>query len=308
MFSLALLHVFCVIAQPVYFLCSPLSASPSMNYIRLAWLLILTAPASLAGTLPALIPEPATRQSTWGVSGEAELGYDSAHYFRGLWFSSNNAWGNLSLSIPTTGQVTFDLGAFHTQSLRTSIPGEGNLDFSELDLSAALTYDAKFAEFGLVFTHYTFFNTYSGRIGGQSFGFEEAPDSTVTSARDLGLTLAVPFGDAVLSLGAWHDFKIDAQYFEAGLSHLLRAGERLSIASSANIGYGLGYYSYPEIGNPENGLTAVRLGVSVPYRLSQAFTLAPYLAANLSLATRSDLNTTPGRNHLFGGVALTASF
>jgi hypothetical protein len=279
-----------------------------MNLIHFAFSIIATASVSFAGTMQSEPSEISPRESSGGIHGEVEIGYDSAHYFRGLWFSSNNAWSNLGVSIPTTDRVSLDLGAFYTHSVHTSIAGEGNLDFSELDLSAALIYDATFAELGLVFTHYSFFDTYSGRIAGQSFGFDEAPDSTITSAQDLGITLAIPLGDTRLSLGAWHDFKINAQYFEAGLSHLLKASERLAIASSANIGYGLGYYSYPQIGNTEDGWTAVRLGLSLPYKLSEIFTLAPYIAVNLSLNTRQDLNIIPGRNHLFGGVALTASF
>ncbi len=279
-----------------------------LHPFALVLLLVLVRSASHAGTASSEAIEPVIQESSGGIDGEVEIGYDSAHYFRGLWFSSNNAWTNLSVSVPVTERVRWNVGAFYTHSLHTLIAGEGNLDFSELDLSAALIYDADFAEFGLVFTHYSFFDTYSGRIGGQTFGFPEAPASTVTSAQDLGVTMAIPYGDLVLSLGAWHDFKIDAQYFEAGLNHLMQAGERLSIASSVIIGYGLGYYSYPEIGNQEDGWTAVRLGIDFPYKLSDAFTLTPYIAANLSLGTREELNTVPGRNHLFGGVALTASF
>jgi hypothetical protein len=265
-----------------------------MKALQLVTALSLLSSAAIAGT-PAKNPVPVTpADSGLGISGSVNLGYDSEYYFRGLWFSSNNVWGSVNVSVPVAEKLTLNVGALYTSSASTDISGSGNLDYSELDLIAGLSY---------------FFDTFSGSIGGNTFGFAEAPDSTISGARDLGLTVAIPVGAANIYLGAYHDFKIDAQYFEAGLDYTLKITDKLSLIPSATIGLGQGYYSYPQLaGTEENGFTAVRVGLAAPYKITDTVTLTPYIAGNFALETREALNTVRGKNDLFGGVSLSVSF
>ena len=241
-------------------------------------------------------------------TGSIATGYDSELYFRGLWFSSNNVWSSASFSFPLADNLSLGLGAYYTSSADTNISGVGNLDYSELDLTASLNYDAEWARFGLVFTNYNFFDSFSGSVDGETFGFPQADDSTLRDARDLGLTMALPLGNATIYLAGYWDFRIDAPYAELGADYTFAISDRFSLVPSATLGYGNNYYSYPEIGNDKSGFTAVRLGLAAPFKITESLTLTPYVAANLSLDIREDLNTVRGQDDIFGGASLSYSF
>jgi len=241
-------------------------------------------------------------------TGSIATGYDSEYYFRGLWFSSNNVWSSASFSFPLADNLSLGLGALYTSSADTNIPGVGNLDYSELDLTASVNYDAEWARFGLVFTNYNFFDTFSGSVNGGTFGFPAAPDSVLKDARDLGLTMAVPIGSATIYLGGYWDFRIDAPYAEVGADYTFAISDRFSLVPSVNLGYGNNYYSYPEIGNEKSGLTAVRVGLAAPFKITEGLTLTPYIAANFAQDIRENLNTVRGKDDLFGGASLSYSF
>jgi hypothetical protein len=146
---------------------------------------LVLAISAQAGSSPApaaAATAPATAETVGlfdSVGLTLETGYDSEYYFRGLWFSSNNVWTGATLSLPFSDKFAGSLGALYTSSVDTNIPG--SFEYSELDLFAGLTYDAGFAKFGLIYTYYNFFDTFSGSVNGSTFGFPEAPDSTITS-------------------------------------------------------------------------------------------------------------------------------
>lgn len=241
-------------------------------------------------------------------TGSLAAGYDSELYFRGLWFSSNNAWTSLNLSVPVADKLTAGFGAYYTQSLRTGGAGPSGLSYTELDLFGSLTYDAGFAKFGLVATSYTFFDTFSGEMSGLSFGSPLAPDSRVQDAFEMGLTAAVPLGNANLYAGGYYDFRINAPYFELGADYTFKVNECLSFVPAATIGYGDNYYSLPSLGNDESGFTALRLGVSAPYKVTDSFTVTPYVACNFSLDIRENLNVVRDENDVFGGISASYAF
>ena len=274
-----------------------------------ALLTIFAAMAALdahAGSGKATVP-PVTPPADPLFTGSLSVGYDTEYYFRGLWFSSNNVWGGLNLSIPLADKLSLGLGGLYTYSADTDVDGT-NVDYSEMDLIASLNYDAGFARFGLVFTNYSFFDTFSGSTSDGTFGFPEAPDSTIEDAQDLGLTVAVPVGSATIYLGGYWDFKIDAPYFELGADYTFAITESFSLVPSVTVGYGDNYYSYPELDLDKSGLTAVLVRLAAPYKLTDSFTITPYIAANLSQETRAGINTARGENDLFGGVSMSYAF
>jgi hypothetical protein len=282
-----------------------------MKALQLVTALSLLGSAAFAGTTSGKSgkgTQPVTQDAASGITGSVTAGYDSQYYFRGLWFSSNNLYGGANVSIPVAEKLTLGLGALYTHSLDTSIKGQGDLEYSELDLVASLTYDAGFAKFGTVFTSYQFFDTFSGSINGKTFGFDNVSDSTISNATDLGLTVTVPVGAANLYLGGWYDFKIDATYFEAGVDYTLKLTEWLSLVPAAQIGYGLDYYTYEPVSGIDNGWTHIRLGLSAPMKVASNVTITPYIAANLALEAREKLNTVEDENDVFGGVSVSVSF
>jgi hypothetical protein len=241
-------------------------------------------------------------------TGTLSAGFDSEYYFRGLWFSSNNAWTSVNLSIPVADKLTAGVGALYTYSTGTDGAGPSRLDYGELDLIGSLTYDAGFAKFGLVATSYTFFDTFSGDINGVSFGNPIAPDSRVRDAVDIGLTAAIPFGNANFYVSGYYDVRINAPYYEVGADYTFKINDCFSIVPAANIGYGSNYYSFPETGTEKSGFTAARVSISAPYKLTDSFTVTPYVAANFALDIREDLNVVREKNDVFGGLSVSYAF
>ncbi len=282
-----------------------------MKSIYTLTLLSLLGSGAIAGTAPSpgKTPPVAPAPAASGITGSVAAGYDSEYYFRGLWFSSNNAWGSLSLTVPIADKLTLGLGALYTYGLSTNVPGPTDLDYSELDLIGSLNYDAGFAKFGLVYTNYTFFDTFSGSLNGNTFGFDNASDSTVTGASDLGLTVAIPVGAANIYLAGYYDFKIEDFYFELGADYTFKVSDKFSLVPSVQLGYAASeYYTYSAVTGVDSGWTHVRVGLTAPYKITDAFTITPYIAANFALEAREQLNTVRGENDLFGGVSVSYSF
>ena len=150
------------------------------------------------GPVPPIVEESGALFDTIGAT--LEVGYDSRYYFRGLWFADNTVWTGLSISIPLTEQLTFGVGALYTNTVDTPfdiIPGFSDFEYQELDLSASLTYDAGFAKLGLVYTHYEFFEGFSGT----SFGFPNGSgEMNVDGADEVGATIRVALRDGRLTI------------------------------------------------------------------------------------------------------------
>ncbi len=243
------------------------------------------------------------------ITGSISGGYDSEYYFRGLWFSSNNAWGGVNLSMPLAEKLTLNFGALYTNGLQTDIDGAGDLDYSELDLTASLNYDAGWAKFGAVYTNYTFYDTFSGVIDNNGNGFANEPDSNINGTGELGLTMAIPLGAFNVYLSGFYDLKIETGYFELGADYTYAVNDKLSLVPSVQLGYAGGeYYTYPSVSNDNNGWTHIRAGITAPYKVTDALTVTPYIACNFALEARKDINTARDKNDLFGGLSATYAF
>ena len=287
----------------------------SMTSVITKSALVLAACASMnafAGTPsgkaqpPVVEPESGALFDTLGAT--LEVGYDTRYYFRGLWFADNTTWAGLSLSVPLTEQLSLGLGALYTSTVDTLVNIGGNdevLDYSELDLSASLNYDAGFAKFGLVYTHYEFFDGFSGTSNPTGpFG---ANEGNVTGADEVGITIASTVGPVNLYGGVFYDFRIGGTYFEAGADLPIEVTPWLSIVPAVKVGYGIDYYtSGVNAASTPSGFTHVIPSISAPIKLTKTATLTPYIAYNISLGARHTLNTED--SEIFGGVKLGVTF
>jgi hypothetical protein len=272
---------------------------------------------SFAGTAPAPVEKPSESGALFKkLNGTLEAGYDSAYYFRGLWFSSNNAWEALNISIPVTDKLSLGFGTVYTSSIKTRRGDAAGLKYSELDLIGSASYDAGFAKFGLVYTYYNFFDTFSGSksINGvyQTFGNAGDGDSTLKSAQDLGFTIGKSFGALNTSVGMWYDFRVNGRYYEASMDYTFKPTSWLSLVPSVATGYGQDYYSYRAIGGVGSGFTHVRPALTAPIQLTDNVIFTPYVAANLSGSARYNRTTASniieGRNDIYFGAKLGVSF
>jgi hypothetical protein len=272
--------------------------------------------------VPPLMEESAALLNSVGATVEA--GYDTRYYFRGLWFADNTAWTGLSLNVPLTEKLTWNFGALYLSTVDTEVDiavlGVGlipsQLAFSELDLSTALTYDAGFVKVGLVYTHYEFFNSYSGTLYNAFGSFTSAGELNVSAADEIGVTVAVPIGPVNVYAGYFHDLRIGGSYLEAGADYPIEVTSWLSLVPAVKAGYGFDYYTgndntvLPGLplmpGNPRSGFTHLGLSLSAPIRLTRTATVTPYIAYNVSGRARRVFNIQD--NEMYAGIKIGVVF
>lgn len=267
------------------------------------------------------------------MTGSVDVGYDSGYYFRGLWFSNNNVWEGLTLNLPVTDQLSLTFGGIYTSSTGTNLRAGGMntaLKYSELDLIAGASYDAGFAKFGLVYTYYNFYDTFSGSVTNASGSYGAASsfgnadrDSGITTSSDLGFTVSKSFGPVNLNAGYYYDFRIGGQYIESSADCPIEVTSHFSVVPSVSVGYGLDYYSFAAntasggVGGPgkRDGFTAVRPALSFPIKVTETATFTPYAAMNISgsaryspASTGTGANNEEGRNDFYFGGKMSVSF
>ena len=293
----------------------------SMTSVITKSALVLAACASMnafagtsSGKAPATAPEPESGALFDTLGATLEVGYDSRYYWRGLYRADNTVWSGLSLSLPLTEQLSLGFGAVYTDSVDGSQLRSLNYDFSELDLSTGLTYDAGFAKIGLVYTNYTYFNTFVGQTNG--FGFLDNTEGGITGANEVGLTLATSVGPVNFTGGYWYNTTIGGSYAQVGAELPIEITSWLSIVPAVQLGYGFDYFTAPQFGARSGGLTHVIPTISAPIKLTKNATLTPYVAYNISLDSRHNaaggasvvVNGNAQDSEIFGGVKLSVSF
>ena len=289
----------------------------SLSLLALATAATLTSNAFAGAPAKPAAPKEASSLLAGSIlekmTGSVDVGYDSGYYFRGLWFSNNNVWEGLTLNLPVNDQLSLMFGAIYTSSANTNMPNSKLLKYSELDLITGLSYDAGFAKFGLVYTYYNFYDTFSGSIDGGSYGNGDR-DSKVTTSSDLGLTVSKSIGPVNLNAGYWYDFRIGGKYFESSADCPIEITSKFSVVPSVSVGYGIDYYSFASMGNTQSGFTSVRPALSFPVKVTETATFTPYAAMNLSGSARyatnpnATSNVDEGRNDFYFGGKMSVSF
>lgn len=258
------------------------------------------------GVVPTAPEEDGALFDTVGAS--LSVGYDTRYYQRGLYRADNTLNVGLGLDIPLTEQLSLGLGAKYINSLQNRQIGGGSLDFSELDLSAGLSYDTGAAVIGLIYNHYEYMD---GFIGGDVAGLG---DFGINAANEVGLTVATTLGPVNLNAGYFYDFTIGGSYAQVGLDMPIEITPWLSLVPAVQVGYGFDYYTLPAVGGRTSGLTHVVPSLSAPIKLTKSATLTPYIAYNISLDSRHNaaggagINANAQDNEIFGGVRLSVSF
>ena len=261
-----------------------------MKHITALTLTTLLAATGLAQTAAAAAPAP--------VALDLTAGYDSEYIYRGLWFSNQNAWYNLGASKKLDDKTTVNALAYYT--------ADSGSTYQELDLGAALAYDAGFATLTAGYTYFFFFNGYLGGGAGQTF----ASEFFVSAAKTVGpVNVTATYA---------YDLYIDAAYGELAVDKTFALSDSTSLVLKAVAGYSFGGY-YTSFGG--NGLnngtesvwTHVVLNASLPIALNSTFTLTPYIAYNMSGAGREETNLGlapygADKNQFFCGASVKAVF
>ena len=202
------------------------------------------------------------------------VAYDSSYIFRGVNYGDHLVSAEVNKNFGLTDQLGLDLGVWYA-----SLADE---DYDELNLLAALTYDAGFAELGLGYTWY-----YFPRSGDESTG-----EIVASIARD--------FGFVELGLNYYYDHDLlDGHYFEAVASKTIAITDRLSIVPSVSVAYEIDYNTSTD------GWSNVGLRLALPYALSDRAVIAPYIAGNIPVDILDDAGED---DEVYGGVSLSVSF
>ena len=263
-----------------------------MKHITALTLTTLLAATGLAQTAAAPAASP--------VSYDLTAGYDSEYYYRGLWFSNQNAWYNIGASKKLSDTTTLNALAYYTSSNdRRSL-------YQELDLGASLAYDAGFATLTAGYTYFFFFDGYSATGLGQSY------------AHEVYVSAAKTLGPVNVTATYAYDFYVNASYAELAVDKTFALSDSTSLVLKAAAGYSIGGY-YTVIngagfneGN-ESVWTHVVLNASLPIALNKTFTLTPYVSYNMSGAGRTETNTALASvgaddDQVFFGASVKAVF
>lgn len=267
-----------------------------MKHITALTLTTLLAATGLAQTAAAPAASP--------VAYDLTAGYDSEYYYRGLWFSNQNAWYNLGASKKLSDKTTVSALAYYTSS------NDIRSQYQELDLGASVAYDAGFATVTAGYTYFFFFNGYLGN--------KNAGTPSQSFAHELYLSAAKTVGPVNLTATYAYDLYVDAGYAELAADKSFALNDTTSLVLKATAGYSVGGY-YTAFG--ANGLntgtesvwTHLGLNASLPIALSKTATLTPYVAYNISGAGRTESNTAntvfgAEDDQLFFGFSLKAVF
>ncbi|MDP4592903.1 MAG: hypothetical protein NWR29_06090 [Opitutales bacterium] len=255
-------------------------------------------------TLTTLLAATGLAQTAAAASSPVALdltaGYDSEYYYRGLWFSNQNASYNIGASKTLSDTTTLNALAYYTSS------NDRRSSYQELDIGASLAYDAGFATLTAGYTYFFFFDGYAGNGAGQTF----ASEFFVSAAKTVGpVNVTATYA---------YDLYIDAAYGEIAVDKSFEINDTTSLVLKAAAGYSFGGYYTAFDGNgynigTESVWTHVALTASLPIALSKTATLTPYVAYNMSGAGRTETNTAniglgADDDQLFFGVALKAVF
>lgn len=230
-------------------------------------------------------------------SGEVSVGFDNRYIFRGLWFGDETAWANVSVSKEIAPSWTFSANVFYTDVM------DNTLAYSEGNLGAAITNEGDYGSTTLGLTYYQFFDGFAGDNASGPAGQRDATEVYLTYSRDLF------YGISGSVTGAY-DFRIDAAYFEVGLSKSWAICDYASIDLSVATGYGVDdYYSETLSGDAADGFTHTLVSLAAPIQLAPTVTFTPHVSANFSHEARDSANSASiGDSEIFYGFGLAVSF
>jgi hypothetical protein len=237
----------------------------------------ISAFAGSPGKAPAIV-QPAAEEP---LGFTATIGYDTHYVFRGVLFAENLVSAGIDGTIPLTDLLSVNVGVWYGDSADDSgVPGPGG-SYHELDLYAAILAKVGDATVGLKFTEYLYDGT-----------------AAVDDIPEIGLIATVPLGFVDLTAGAYYDFTADGFYIEAGVSKTFAITDRISLVPGVLISWADHYYGV-------DGFNHIKVGVSLPIKLTKTATLTPYIAGNIPIDSLDDLGE---ESRVYGGIALSVAF
>ncbi len=233
-----------------------------------------------SGALPAFSGEPATPSSSPLAAAEeapsftldASAGYINRYIFRGVDLGRDLTFAEVLAEVPLSDSLTASFSSWY---------GNVRGPYSEVDVTAGLSWDAGPVTLGAQFLWYHFPTGYY-----------------LENQYETGLTVSREFGPLELTVGWYYEFEVNGHFVEAVLACPQKLNDRVSIEPALTFGYNLGYNV------PGNDLNHAGLIVEIPIKLGAHASLTPILAASVPLSALEDSEHAL----VYGGVKFTLSF
>jgi hypothetical protein len=231
-----------------------------------------------AGTpVPATKGDAPTVDKPTGLEWELSAGYDSHYIFRGERLQENTPWAQLSLDVPLTESLSWNLTPWFLYA------PDG--DFNEFDFNSTLAYTLGDYELSLGYASYY----YPKGAEGGNVGRGDEQECSLGLSRDIGSMTG--------SVLAVYNLPRDGFYYELKLEQPFVINDTFSVKLSQILALDSHYFDQGT--NWNHALTTLE----VPVKLSETLTLSPYAAVNVPWG-HLDYESTK----VFGGVKIAWSF
>jgi hypothetical protein len=234
-----------------------------------------TASIASSGKGKAVAPAPAPAAPAAALGLTLTGGYDTTYFWHGTRVGDQLWTQKLEYSTALSDKVSLTVGEWY-----------GHLNeykYNELDLYAALGYNAGPVTVSLGFTYYKY-------IDGASLDAQYEPSLRISS-NSLPVDLYAAY---------YYETEVAGSYIEVGASKAFKISECLSLVAGANVGYNDG------LTTPESGWNHVNVSLALPISLSSSVTFTPYIAGNFAQDATKGLYQDD--NILVGGAALAIKF
>jgi len=211
-----------------------------------------------------------------GLSTTVTLGYDSRYVLYGYRLSKHLYHADLHASLPVGEKFTVWAGTWYGYLT------DGT--YHEVDLYAGADYQLT--------------SHFSAGLAYAMFNYLKVPFPTSKQAHELSGHITFTSGPLTLSLRDLYDSEAEGHLARAVASLYQPLNDTAALSLSAEYGYSFDYFGTGD--GPNHAL----FRMSVPVRLNETFTVAPFIAQSLAL----DVIDSFEKNQTYGGVSLSASF
>ncbi len=237
----------------------------------------LMAGVLFASVMPNIWAESEMPAEEGGVSVELAVGYDSHYVAFGEELFKDTVWGQIDASVTFAEKWTLEGRVWYAE-----VDGEA---FNEVDYTSALWYDAGICDVGVGFLAFHYPRGAEG--GGVGATWEQ----------EMSVWLSKSLGPVEVTYHTSYNLQREGFYTELELSGSVELTQWCALEPLVAIGYGHDYF---ETDGPTHALAALGL----PVKLSDQWTLRPYVAANMPLRALDDAQDL----RLLGGVSMSFSF
>lgn len=249
-----------------------------------------SAMTATAGVTPAPAPAPAPAPTGW--TGSVTLGYDTDYIYRGVQVLGDGGYakdlvtGILDLNYQINDRLAWNINLWYGTSAAPET------DYDELDIYTRLLYKVNDQfSFGPSIKYYY-------------YPFLDA--SPLDEQLEFGIEgVWTPCAGTTVNLGAFYETESEAYYLEAGISHVFKINDTISLVPGAVISY---LDRDATVFGPDvSDFNHAAIYLKAPITMKSNVTLTPYIAYNFALDAIDTINPAQS-DDFYGGISLAVGF